>query len=291
MTEPLKMMIPKGRLQEKVQHLLERIGIEFSINPRSYRPVCSDSSIEIKLLKPQNIPSLVALGRHDCGFTGLDWIIEEKCDQDGRLVELIDLGYNKVRIVAAVPEALLSQNPDLTGRQLVVASEYPTLAGQYIARKNLNAILIKTFGATEALPPDDADMIVDNTSTGSTLQMNRLTIVDELLTSTTRFIASSQALADPWKKEKLDQIQMLMQSALNADRRVLLEMNVGQADLENLVANLPCMRSPTVSPLYGDSGFAVKVSVLSKDVPKLIPQLMSLGARDILEYRLEKIVQ
>ncbi len=289
MSDKLKMVLPKGRLQEKVANLLERIGIEFSINNRSYRPVCSDPDIEIKLLKPQNIPSLIALGRHDCGFTGLDWIIEEELDQSENLTTLLDLGFNKVRIVAAVPEDLL-ENGGLDGKRLVVASEYRKIAQDYIHKKQLNALLLKTHGATEALPPEDADMIIDNTSTGSTLRMNRLEIIDEILTSTTRFIASGDALATSWKCEKLEQIQMLMQSALNADQRVLLEMNVAKEDFDQLVAQLPCMRSPTVAPLYGDTGFAVKVSVPTKDVPKLIPQLRALGAKDILEYRLEKIV-
>lgn len=291
MPSPLKMVIPKGRLQEKLVLLLARIGVEFSISNRSYRPVCSDPDIEIKLLKPQNVPGLVALDRHDCGFTGYDWILEEGFDTKTDLVELLDLGYDKVRIISAVPEDLLrAEGQALFTRKLIVASEYQTIAKRYIADKKLNAVLIKTYGATEALPPEDADMIIDNTSTGSTLVMNRLTIIDEILSSTTRFICSQTAKTDPWKQEKLQQMTMLMQSALNADRRVLLEMNVSAEDVEKLVANLPCMKSPTVSPLYGEAGFAVKASVPSKDVPKLIPQLISLGAKDILEYRLEKIV-
>jgi len=290
MSPKLLLVIPKGRLQEKVTHLLARIGIDYAVNNRSYRPVCSDPDIEIKLLKPQNIPSLIALGRHDCGFTGHDWVQEEQLASGSQLVELIDLGYDKVRIVAAVPEDLLETPSGLNGKRLVVATEYPELAKAYITRKNLDAFLIKTYGATEALPPEDADMIIDNTSTGSTLQMNRLAIVDDLLHSTTRFVAGQQATASSWKKEKLDQMVLLMQSTLTANQRVLLEMNVNQEDLDQLVAKLPCMRSPTVAPLYGNEGYAVKVSVPTKDVPKLIPELIRLGARDILEYRLEKIV-
>ncbi len=290
MTHTLKMVIPKGRLQEKVQHLLARIGIEFTISTRSYRPVCSDPTIEIKLLKPQNIPSLICLDRHDCGFTGHDWLREEQLGSNTQPIELLDLGYDKVRIIAAVPEALIQSNPDWQSQRLVIASEYPQIAAEYIQAKQFNAILIKTYGATEALPPEDADMIIDNTSTGSTLITNRLTIIDDILSSTTRFVSSPQAMALPWKQEKLAQMEMLMKSALEADRRVLLEMNVSKEDIDHLVANLPSMRSPTVSPLYGESGFAVKVAVPVKDVPTLIPQLLAHGARDILEYRLEKIV-
>lgn len=285
----LKMVIPKGRLQEKILDLLARIGIEFSMSHRSYRPLCSDPEIEAKLLKPQNIPSLISLGRHDCGFTGLDWVREEDHGSQGNLKELLDLGFNPVRIVAAVPEDLLTKE-DWTSQRLIIASEYQRLASAYIQQKQLNAVLIKTYGATEALPPEDADMIIDNTSTGSTLRTNRLAIVDELLRSTTRFISSLSALEDPWKREKLSQMEMLMRSTLNAEDKVLLEMNVAKAHFDTLVTNLPCMRSPTVAPLFKEEGYAVKVAVPSKEVPKLIPQLIALGAKDILEYRLEKLV-
>src|SRR5262249_29182410 len=158
---------------------------------------------------------------------------------------------NKVRLIAAVPDELI---PDDRWKKmrLVVASEYTGIAARYLKEQGLDAVLIKSHGATEALPPEDADMIIDNTSTGSTLVANRLTIVDEILQSTTRFFAGRQALQDEWKREKLEQMRMLMQSTLNAERKVLLEMNVSTADLEKLVADLPCMRSPTVASLYGE---------------------------------------
>jgi ATP phosphoribosyltransferase len=291
MSDTLKMVIPKGRLQDKVEELLARIGIELTFSTRSYRPVCSDPDIEVKLLKPQNIPALITLGRHDCGFTGLDWIIEQDLLDDPNLVELVDLGYNKVRIVAAMPEDLAADRENLLkNKRLVVASEYHKIAADYIQKKNLNAVLIKSYGATEALPPEDADMIIDNTSTGSTLEMNRLVIIDEILTSTTRVICSQEALNDPAKREKLQQMQMLINSARTADQKVLLEMNVPSEKFEELVNQLPSMRSPTVSPLYKEKGFAVKIAVPAKEVPQLIPRLVRLGATDILEYRLEKIV-
>lgn len=289
MSDKLKLVIPKGRLQEKVVNLLGCVGIDLAFSTRSYRPLCSDPEIEIKLLKPQNIPPLLALGRHDAGFAGYDWILENALVDGKDLQTLIDLGFDKVRLVAAVPEEL-TVNDRWKSMRLVVASEYTGIAGRYIQEKGLDAVLLKSYGATEALPPEDADMIVDNTSTGSTLQANRLTIVDEILQSTTRFLAGSQAVQDPWKKEKLDQIAMLMQSTLNADKKVLLEMNVSKDDFERLIGDLPCMRSPTVAPLYGEEGYAVKIAVPAKEVPKLIPQLLARGARDLLEYRLEKLV-
>lgn len=289
MANTLKLVIPKGRLQEKVVDRLNAIGIDLTFSSRSYRPFCSDPEIEIKLLKPQNIPPLLALGRHDVGFAGYDWVLESGYEHSSDIVSLMDLGFNKVRLVAAVPDELVSGNRWQSMR-LVVASEYVRIAEQYIQEKQLNAVLIKSYGATEALPPEDADMIIDNTSTGSTLVANRLTIVDEILASTTHLLASGAAMADPWKKEKLEQMRMLIQSTMNAENKVLLEMNVSKPDLEKLVADLPCMRSPTVAPLYGEDGFAVKIAVPAKEVSKLIPQLLARGARDLLEYKLEKLV-
>lgn len=132
-------------------------------------------------------------------------------------------------------------------------------------------------------------MIVDNTSTGATLAMNRLTIVDELLRSTTRLVVNRGLFDDEWKKARLDRLIMLIKSALEADRRVLLEMNVSKQDVDAVVAELPCLKAPTISPLLGDQGVAIKTAVLSKETPSLIPRLKALGARDILEYRLEKL--
>jgi ATP phosphoribosyltransferase len=291
-TDPiLKLVVPKGRLLDKIELLLNRIGLSLTINNRSYRPICADPEIEVKFLKPQNIPSLIALGRHDCGFTGLDWVIEEGYEDSPLLTECLDLQYNPVRIVAAVPEHLYQNEQLDMQKNWIVASEYRFIAKQYLEKKGLKHILIKTYGATEALPPDDADMIIDNTSTGSTLMMNRLAIVEDVMRSTTRFIANSESLKDIRKKEKLDQLVMLMKSTLLADKQVLLEMNVSQENFAQLVAAIPSMKSPTVSPLFGDNGYAVKISVPKTDVPALIPKLLQLGARDILEYKLEKIVR
>lgn len=287
----LSMLIPKGRLQDSVTALLAQVGVKFTFGARSYRPTCSDPEVTAKLLKPQNIASLVSLGRHDVGFVGHDWILELGLDgPDSELVEVMDLGFNPVRLVAAVPDHFVKNGVFQAPSPMVVASEYERLAQRYLAEKGYDAVFIKTFGATEALPPDDADMIIDNTSTGATLVSNRLEIVDDILRSTTRFVAHKSVMQDPWKKDKIDRLVMLMRSTLDAERRVLLEMNVPTDKFERLVAELPAMRSPTVSPLFGNQGYAVKVAVASKDVPLLIPRLRELGATDILEYRLQKIV-
>lgn len=285
MDKTLKLILPKGRIKEKVVSLLDRIGLSIRTDERSYRPACGSPDVEIKMLKPQNIPTLIALGRHDCGFTGYDWIVEQRSE----VTELMDLGFDPVRIVSAVPDEL-SKDAKLMSKELVVASEYGRLTTDYIKKKGLNAVFVQTYGATEALPPEDADMIIDNVATGETLKRNRLTIVDEIMSSTTRFICDPKALDDPWKRKKLDELTMLMKSALNADSRVLLEMNVPANALDAVVKGLPCMRSPTVSPLHNEGGFAIKIAVPAGDVASLIPELYSRGARDILEYKLEKIV-
>lgn len=283
----LSMTIPTGRIQDKVLTLLGQIGVNFATSGRSYKPLCFAEGIEAKMLKAQNIPSLVALGRHDCGFSGFDWITEQQAD----VVELLDLEFDPVQIIAAMPEELAALGQDVWGkRPLVIASEYARLTADFIKRNQLNATFLQTFGATEALPPEDADMIVDNTSSGATLKANRLVIVSELMRSTTRFICNKAALENPIKRQKLEELTMLMQATLRARSRVLLEMNVDIEDLNRVVSDLPCMRSPTVSLLHNEVGYAIKVAVPSADVAKLIPRLVALGARDILEYKLEKIV-
>jgi ATP phosphoribosyltransferase len=285
MSNKLKLILPKGHIQKSVTKLLERIGLEFSATDRSYRPKSSDPEIQAKMLRPQNIPRLIELGRHDCGFAGHDWIVEQGAD----VVELLDLELDPVSVVAAAPPSLAEL--DSPGKQkLVVASEYEKLATIYINDKKLNAVFVQTYGATEAMPPEDADIIIDNTATGETLKRNSLVIMDEIMKSTTRFICNRESLDDPWKQKKMEEMTMLMRSALNADKRVLLEMNVPGDCFEKLVKNLPCMRAPTVAPLHSEEGFAVKIAVPFADVPKLIPKLIQAGARDILEFKLEKII-
>lgn len=287
----LKLVLPKGRIQEKVLALLNNIGIQFKSTNRSYRPQCSDASIEAKIMKAQNIPSLVALGRHDCGFTGGDWIYEHQAD----VVTILDLGYDPVQIVAALPEDLLHSdaNPFKNkSRQMVVASEYKRCSEDFIQKHGLNAVYLQSYGATEAFPPEDADIIVDNTATGTTLRMNRLAIVDVITTSTTRFVASPHAMADPLKRQKIEEMKMLMEATLRATQRVLLEMNVTKEAFDAVITLLSrhSMNSPTVSDLFNHAGYAVKVAVPTQQVHLLIPELVQAGATDILEYKLEKMI-
>ncbi|UCE05747.1 MAG: ATP phosphoribosyltransferase [bacterium] len=280
----LKIVIPKGRIYSNVVRLLNDSGFGIEVDERVYVPRIDDPEIEAKIMKPQNIPRLVELGSHDVGFTGYDWILETEAN----VTEIMDLQFDPVKIVAAIPETLIKK--DLDKRRIVVASEYEQIAVKYLEQKNYNYILLRTFGATEVFPPEDADMIIDNISTGRTLKEHNLQIIDTILESSTRFIANKEAVNDPWKKEKIDEMKMIFQAVLDARQRVMLEMNVPKEKLEEIVKFLPCMRSPTVSPLYGEQGYAVKVAVKKHEVIKLIPLLKKYGATDILEYDFRKVV-
>lgn len=202
--------------------------------------------------------------------------------------ELLDTGFDRVKIVSA---AHTSENKDrLRSRRIIAASEYENISRKYLEKERFNFLFIKTYGTTEAFPPEDADLIIDNTATGQTLRANNLKIIDEIFQSSTRLIANREALNSPWKKVKIDELLMLITSVLNARQRVMLEMNIPADKLETVVKVLPCMRAPTVAPLYKEMGYAVKVAVLKNEIPRLIPKLKKLGATDILEYDFRKVV-
>ncbi|MGA7226656.1 MAG: ATP phosphoribosyltransferase [Acidimicrobiia bacterium] len=284
-TPTIHMALPKGRMESGVFALFRDAGMDLRVGQRGYRPVLSESGFEVKLLKPQNIVEMLASGTRDIGFAGADWVAEKQAD----LVELLDTGLDPVRIVAAVPEGLLEGNA-LPGRRLVVASEYERLAKQWIADRSISAHFVHSYGATEVFPPEDADVIIDNTATGETLAANGLVVVDVLLTSSTRLYASQLAMTDPTKKEPIDDLVLGLRSVLEARRRVMLECNVPLEDLEAIIANVPAMREPTVAPLHGGKGMAVKAAVPRDELPRLIPLLKQLGASDIAVTRLDQIV-
>lgn len=205
------------------------------------------------------------------------------------LVELLDTGLDRVRLVAAAPESIL-EGGELPARDLVVASEYPTLAAGWIERKGLRATVLRSYGATEVLPPEDADCIIDNTASGATLVANGLRIVDELLQSSTRLYASPEAMEEPSKREAISRFTMLVGSVLEARKRVMVEFNVGSGELETVIEMLPCMREPTVAPLHGSAGFAVKSAVPRADLPRVIPLIKARGGSDIVVNTPEQIV-
>ncbi len=280
----IKMAIPKGKLQIEILKLLSDIGIDIMGDERNYRPSCSDENFEIKLLKGQNIPSLVELGQHDIGFSGLDWIAEQGAD-----VEVIKpLGFNPVQIVACIPEDWDYES--LKSRKIIVATEYMNLAQQFLDKNGFDAQLIRSYGATEVFPPEDADMVIDNTSTGSTIKANRLKICDVVYESSTQFFANKAALQDPQKKAIIDDMLLLINGVMNARQRVLLEMNCQSENIEKIVALLPAMRSPTVSQLFNSDAYSVRAAIPKKAAKDLIPKLKQAGATDILELPIRKVV-
>ncbi len=284
MIEKIEIALPKGRLYNEVEKLLADAGLNLTKNERNYRPLICDPEIEVKILKTQNIPRLVELGSQDIAFCGRDWVIE----QDADVEEIMDLGFNRVRVVAAIPDELVFDQLKL--QTVRVASEYENISRRYLEALNIDFVLIKSYGATEVFVPEDADMIIDNTSTGKTLRANNLKIIDELMTSSTCMIANKESLKHPWKSRKIKDIITLIRSAIEGRKRFLIEMNVAGEDLDRLIPLLPCMKSPTVAELYGEQGYAVKIAVEKEKVASLIPFLKENGATDILVYNINNVV-
>ncbi|MBK6846474.1 MAG: ATP phosphoribosyltransferase [Proteobacteria bacterium] len=281
----LRLGLPKGSMQEGVFRLLAEAGVHVRGGARSYRPTLSLPGFETKILKPQNIVEMLHLGSRDLGFAGADWVAELAAE----LVELLDTGLDPVGIVAAVPRALLVDG-QLPTRRLVVASEYERLTRRWIAARGLDATFVRSYGATEVFPPDDADCIVDNSATGSTLRENGLTICDELMRSSTRLYAHPRVLDDPQRAAAVERFVLLLRSVLEARRRVMVEVNVTAEVLEAVVAVLPCLREPTIAPLHGAAGFAVKAAVPRDELPRLIPEIKARGGTDIVVTQLAQIV-
>ncbi len=278
----LKLVLPKGRISKKVLALLSDCGIDILGDERNYRPKAYGFDLEVKLLKSQNIPSLVEIGQHDIGFAGLDWIQERRSE----VVILKDLGFDPVKIVTCIPEDWDFES--MKSRKLIVASEYKNIATDYLNRLGIDYQLLRSYGATEVFPPEDADMIIDNTSTGTTIRANRLKIVDTVMESATQFVANEKVLNDPQKRQQIEDLTTLMQAVLNGRDRVLLEMNCPNDQIKAIVDLLPAMRYPTVSRLYQDKGFAVKAAIQKSQIRALIPQLIAAGATDILETPIRK---
>ena len=281
----LRLAIPKGRMYENVVGVLADAGISVSQTARSYRPHVTLEGCEVKILKPQNIVKMLHAASRDVGFAGADWVAE----LDGDLVELVDTGLDPVRVVAAAPTAMLEEGA-LPDRALVVASEYERLTRSWIGERGLDATFVRSYGATEVFPPEDADLIVDNTATGSTLDANDLQIVDELMSSSTRLYACPRALEDRQRRAIIEDLVLLVESVLEARRRVMVEVNVTEEALPALLDVLPCMRQPTISPLAGGEGFAVKAAVPRKVLAEVVPRIKAAGGSDIVVTRLAQIV-
>ena len=282
---PLRLALPKGRMFDGVAELLRDAGIRITSTARGYRPRLALDDCEVKILKPQNIVEMLHAGSRDVGFTGADWVAE----LDGEAMELLDTGLDPVRIVAAAPAELL-EDGKLAARRLVVVSEYERLTRRWIERAGLDAAFVRSYGATEVFPPEDADVIVDNTATGSTLAANGLQVIDEVMVSSTRLYACRRALADEAKRRRIDDLKLLLASVLEARARVMVEVNAPANRLEAVVALLPCMREATVAPLFGQSGYAVKAAVPRETLPAVVPAIKAAGGSDVVVSRVEQIV-
>ena len=281
----VRLGLPTGRMKKGVNTLLSDSGIHLKLSERGYRPQVNLAGYEVKVLKPQSIVEMLHLGSRDVGFAGADWVRELEAD----LVELVDTKLDPVEVVAAAPEALL-QEGKLPSQRLVVASEYEAITRDWIERSGLDATFVRSYGATEVFPPEDADCIVDNTATGSTLRANNLAVVDVIAHSSTRLYASPKAMRNPTKKKVIEHLVMLVQSVLAARERVMVEVNVDRQNLDGVIRALPCMREPTVSPLRGDTGFAVKAAVPRDRLPLVIPEIKAAGGTDVVVTDLSQIV-
>lgn len=286
----LKFAIPKGSLEAPTIDLLAKAGYEVYVSSRGLRPGSNDPELDLYLIRAQEIGRYLGQGFIDCGITGYDWAYENGAD----LVDLAELPYSRAtarptKWVLVVPENSPIRKPeDLEGKR--IATEGVGITQRYLAEKGINAEVEFSWGATEVKVPDLVDAIVDVTETGSSIKANRLRIVDTLLTSFPHFYANPVAAADPWKREKMERIALLLRAALNARGKVGLKMNLPEDRLEELLKSLPSLRRPTVSHLSEAGWLAVETVIDEVVVRDIIPQLKSLGAEGIIEYPLSKLV-
>jgi ATP phosphoribosyltransferase len=286
----LKLGIPAGSLQEATAELFRKAGYKITYASRSYYPAIDDPEIQCTLLRAQEMPRYVQDGSLDCGLTGYDWVLEN----DAQVKEVAELVFSKVskrpvRWVLAVPnDSPVRDVKDLQGKR--IATEVVNLTRRWLAERGVTAHVEFSWGATEVKPPRLADAIVEVTETGSSLRANNLRIVTELLQSTTRFIANERSYADAWKRQKMDDLVLMLQGAMAAEGKVGLMMNVPAAQLEAVLSILPALQKPTVSSLSDKTWVAVNTIIDENVVRHIVPQLKQAGARGIVEYPLSKII-
>lgn len=286
----LKLGLPKGSLQDATFALFERAGFSFKMSSRSYQPVVDDETIEPILLRPQEIPIYLQQGVIDVGLTGLDWI----ADTGATVHEICELRYSKITnnpiriVLAAHNDSSIHSIKDLEGKRL--ATEYVRLTQRYLAEHGVNAQVEFSWGACEVKVPTLVDAIVVNTETGNSLRAHNLRIVETLLTSTTRFVAGVEAMKDPWKKEKIESLEILLTGAMNASKLVGLKMNLPKDKQSEILQHLPSLSSPTLSPLSDSSWVAAEIIIDHKLVRDLIPVLKRAGATGLVEYPLNKVI-
>jgi ATP phosphoribosyltransferase len=286
----LRIGLPKGSLQESTLKLFRKAGYHISVSSRSYYPGFEDPEIESMLIRAQEMARYVESGILDCGLTGLDWIREQAAD----VKEVAELNYAKeglrpVRWVIAVPnDSKIKSIRDLNGKR--IATELVGFTRRYLKSKKIKAEIDFSWGATEVKPPHLADAIVELTETGTSLRANNLRIVETILESSTRFISNKKAWQDKWKRQKMENIVMLLKGALAAEEKVGLKMNVSKKDLRRVMSLLPAMHSPTISALSDSGWYDLDVVIDEKTVIHLIPKLKKAGASGIVEYQLNKVI-
>jgi len=293
--QQLKLGLPKGSLQEATVRLFERAGFKVVISERSYRPAIDDPEVEPMLLRAQEMSRYVEQGILDCGITGNDWVLENR----SRVVRVAELVYAKrtrhpVRWVLAVPEgAAIRGLKDLNGKR--IATELVNVTKEYLAKHAVRADVEFSWGATEGkVHAGLVDAIVELTETGQTLIANGLRILETVCESTTQLIANETAMADPWKRRKIESLKTLLAGAVEAEGKVGVKLNVPERQLQQVMDALPAMKRPTVSKLWSkdqrDPWWAVEVVIEERQIKALIPKLKEAGAQDIIEYPLNKVI-
>ena len=286
----IKLGLPKGSLQEATLELFHKAGYNFSVSERSYFPSIDDPELEAMLIRAQEMARYVQDGVFDVGLTGKDWIMESEAD----VVEVAELVYAKqsmrpVSWVLAVPnDCEINSVKDLEGKK--IATELVKIASRYLAENGVDAEVEFSWGATEAKVPDLVDAIIEVTETGSSLRANNLRIVDTVLESTTRLIANKNSWADPARREKIENMALMLQGAIGAEGKVGIKLNLPRERLEDILAILPAMKNPTINSLNDPDWVAVEAIIDENIVRKIIPQLKKKGGQDIIEYPLNKVI-
>lgn len=286
----LKLGLPKGSLQEATLRLFRKAGYHISVSSRSYYPVFDDMEVQSMLIRAQEMARYVEDGHLDCGLTGFDWIQEQNAD----VVEVAELQYGKegfrpVRWVVAVPaDSKIKSIKDLQGKR--IATELVGFTKRYLKSRGVTAQVDFSWGATEVKPPYLADAIVELTETGASLRANNLRIVESIIESSTRFIANKKVWQDKWKRQKMENIALLLKGALAAEEKVGLKMNVPGNSYKKILSLLAAMHSPTISPLSDKGWHAFEVITNERLVRDLIPKLKAAGASGIVEYPLNKVI-
>lgn len=286
----LKLGVPAGSLQQSTAELFKKAGYLIEFSSRSYYPKIDDDEIECLLIRAQEMARYVEQGILDAGITGYDWVQETQAD----VVEICELMFSKVsrrpvKWVLCVPnDSPVQTVADLAGKR--IATEAVGLTKAFLAKHGVEAIVEFSWGATEVKPPKLADAIVEVTETGSSLRANNLRIVAEVLQSTTRFVANKAAYADPWKKDKLDNIALMLMSCLAAEGKVGLMMNVERSNIDAVLNELPALQKPTVASLSDDNWVDINTIVEERVVRSIVPKLKAAGAKGIVEYSINKII-